>query len=139
MKFCNKCGAAVKDGEAFCSACGAACAVENKSVFCKSCGAEMNCDDNFCRKCGASVNYSQKVYQAQPTGRRSKLIAGLLGIFVGGFGIHNFYLGKTGLAVTQIIVTMVTCGLGYIWGFIEGILILCDKICYDGDGNPLGE
>ena len=138
MRFCNKCGAVVKDGDVFCSACGAACAIE-ESVCCKACGTEMKIGDNFCKKCGADRNGNQKVHQAKTVGQRSKLIAGLLGIFVGGFGIHNFYLGKTGLAVTQIIVTMVTCGLGYIWGFIEGILILCDKICYDGDGNPLGE
>ena len=37
----------------------------------------------------------------------------------------------------QIIVTLVTCGLGSLWGFIEGILILCDRITVDGEGKPL--
>lgn len=62
---------------------------------------------------------------------------GLLGIFVGGFGIHNFYLGNISIGVIQIIVTLVTCGLGSLWGFIEGILILCDRITVDGEGKPL--
>lgn len=73
----------------------------------------------------------------QTPGRRSKFVAGLLGIFVGAWGIHNFYLGKISLGVIQIIVTLVTCGVGGLWGFIEGILILCDRITVDGDGNPL--
>ena len=64
-------------------------------------------------------------------------MAGLLGIFVGAWGIHNFYLGKISLGVIQIVVTLVTCGVGGLWGFIEGILILCDRITVDGDGNPL--
>lgn len=68
---------------------------------------------------------------------KSKMAAGLLGIFLGAWGIHNFYLGFTKKAIIQIIVTLVTCGVGGIWGFIEGILILCGKIDADADGNPL--
>lgn len=55
---------------------------------------------------------------------KSKLAAGLLGIFFGAWGIHNFYLGKTTRGVIQIIVTLVTLGIGGLWGFIEGILII---------------
>ena len=65
------------------------------------------------------------------------MVAGLLGIFVGGFGIHNFYLGNISIGVIQIIVTLVTCGLGSLWGFIEGILILSGRITVDGEGKPL--
>lgn len=68
---------------------------------------------------------------------KSKMAAGLLGIFLGAWGIHNFYLGFTKKAIIQIVVTLVTCGIGGIWGFIEGILILCGKIDADADGNPL--
>ena len=42
----------------------------------------------------------------------------------GGFGIHSFYLGFTTKGIIQILVTLVTCGLGSIWGLIEGILYL---------------
>src|SRR5215218_1174928 len=55
---------------------------------------------------------------------KSKMTAGLLGIFLGGFGVHNFYLGNTNKAIIQIVVTLVTCGIGSIWGLIEGIMIL---------------
>ncbi|MFN7342872.1 MAG: TM2 domain-containing protein, partial [bacterium] len=53
-----------------------------------------------------------------------KLIAGLLGILLGGLGIHKFYLGYTKEGIIQIVVTIVTCGFGSIVGLIEGILYL---------------
>lgn len=70
---------------------------------------------------------------------KSKLITGLLGIFLGGFGIHRFYLGFNQLGVIQLIVTLVTCGLGSIWGFVEGILYLMGYNGYttDSTGRPL--
>lgn len=68
---------------------------------------------------------------------KSKIAAGLLGIFIGSLGIHNFYLGFTKKAVIQIIVTLITFGIGGIWGFIEGVLILVGKISVDANGVPL--
>ena len=53
-----------------------------------------------------------------------KMVAGLLGILLGGWGIHKFYLGMTGAGVIQIVITFVTCGLGGIIGLIEGIIYL---------------
>ncbi len=72
---------------------------------------------------------------------KSKIAAGLLGIFLGGFGIHRFYLGYTQIGVIQIVVTVLTCGLGSIWGLVEGILILVgqDGFTTDADGRPLSE
>ncbi|MCH3973872.1 MAG: NINE protein [Bifidobacterium tibiigranuli] len=64
---------------------------------------------------------------------RQKLVAGLLGIFLGSFGVHNFYLGNTGKAVAQLLLTLVgwiiVVGpfVAWVWGLIEGILILCSN------------
>lgn len=55
---------------------------------------------------------------------KSKLVAGLLGIFLGTFGVGRFYTGHTGIAVGQLLVGVLTCGLGGLWGLIDGILIL---------------
>lgn len=68
---------------------------------------------------------------------KQKLVAGLLGIFLGAWGIHQFYLGDNKKGVIRIVVTLVTCGIGGIWGFVEGILILCGNINTDAQGNPL--
>jgi len=70
--------------------------------------------------------------------RKSKLVAGILGILVGWAGVHRFYLGYTAIGVAQILVTFITCGAGYIWGLIEGILILVGStITTDADVRPL--
>ena len=72
---------------------------------------------------------------------KSKMAAGLLGIFLGAFGVHNFYLGYTGKAVCQLLISLLTCGFGAfissIWGIIEGIMILSGSINTDANGVPL--
>jgi TM2 domain-containing membrane protein YozV len=60
----------------------------------------------------------------KPAGAEKKVVAGILGILLGGFGIHKFYLGYTKEGIIQIIVTIVTCGVGSIIGLIEGIIYL---------------
>jgi TM2 domain-containing membrane protein YozV len=79
-------------------------------------------------------------------GQKSKLAAGLLGIFLGGFGIHNFYLGFPGRGVAQLLLTLVgwiLLGLGpliaWIWGLIEGITILCSNGKTCAKGIPLAD
>jgi len=72
--------------------------------------------------------------------RKSKLVAGLLGILLGGLGVHRFYLGYTAIGVAQILVTFITCGVGAIWGLIEGILIMVGStITTDAEGRTLKE
>ena len=69
---------------------------------------------------------------------KSRQTAGLLGIFLGGVGVHRFYLGYTSMGVLQILVTIATCGFGGFWGITEGVLILSGKgITTDADGKPL--
>lgn len=67
------------------------------------------------------------------------MTAGLLGIFLGAFGVHNFYLGFTNRAILQIVLTVVTCGAAGLWGVIEGIMILAGSINKDAAGAPLGD
>ena len=67
---------------------------------------------------------------------KSKLVAGLLGIFLGGFGVGRFYIGDTKTGVLQLVVSVLTCGIGGIWGFIDGILLLV-RGGVDGQGRPL--
>jgi hypothetical protein len=76
---------------------------------------------------GPQPPYPQQ-YPAYPgAAQKSKVVAGILGILLGSLGIHSFYLGRTGRGIAQIVVTVVTLGLGGIWGFVEGILILLSK------------
>lgn len=75
--------------------------------------------------------------------QKSKVTAAVLGILLGVFGVHNFYLGYTGKAVAQLLITLLSCGwlfiVSAIWGFIEGVMILSGGINKDGRGIPLKE
>lgn len=62
--------------------------------------------------------------QATAGGENKKLIAGLLGILIGGLGIHKFILGYTKEGIIQIVITFITCGAGSLVGLIEGIIYL---------------
>ena len=53
-----------------------------------------------------------------------RVLAGILGILFGGFGIHRFIMGDTTGGILRIVVMVVTCGIGGIIGFIEGIIYL---------------
>ena len=106
--------------------------------YCDKCGAKLNEGAAFCSKCANPVNGTVKVEG------KSKIGAGLLGIFLGSLGIHNFYLGYTGKAVAQLLLTIIgwaACGIGpfaaAIWGLIEGIEILSGYIKTDANGVPL--
>ncbi len=56
--------------------------------------------------------------------KSKKLIAGLLGIFLGAWGVHKFYLGYTKEGIIALVITIFTCGAGGILGLIEGIIYL---------------
>ena len=51
-----------------------------------------------------------------------KMVAGLLGILLGGFGVHKFYLGFTTAGVIMIL--LCCTGVSGIIGLIEGIIYL---------------
>ncbi|MBP5678743.1 MAG: TM2 domain-containing protein [Bacilli bacterium] len=107
--------------------------------YCINCAAQMEDNQQFCPSCGSAqtaATTTTTTTTAAPDAK-SKMVAGLLGIFLGAWGIHNFYLGNTGRGIAQIIVTIVTCGIGSLWGVIEGILILVGSINTDADGKPL--
>ncbi len=71
---------------------------------------------------------------------KNKVVAGLLGIFLGSFGIHRFYLGYNGIGVLMLLITVLTCGYGgvitSIWGIVEGVLCLTGSMT-DVKGQPL--
>ena len=127
--FCKNCGKEVANNAAVCLSCGVA--VGQGNSYCPNCGATTNPNAAICTACGVAIARPVPVGE-----QKSKMVAGLLGLFLGGLGIHNFYLGYTGKAIGQIVLTM-CFGIGAIWGFIEGIMILCGSINKDAKGVPL--
>ncbi|WP_422395767.1 NINE protein [Rhodococcus sovatensis] len=72
----------------------------------------------------------------EPLSEKSKVTAGLLGILLGPFGAGRFYLNQPGIAVAQIAVTWLTCGIGGIWPLVDGIMMLTGSV-RDEHGRPL--
>jgi TM2 domain-containing membrane protein YozV len=53
-----------------------------------------------------------------------KVLAGVLAIVLGGLGVHKFILGYTQEGIIQLILGVVTCGIGGVIGLVEGIIYL---------------
>ncbi len=84
---------------------------------------------------GQMAPYGVHPVTGVPYSEKSKLVAGLLQLLVP-FGIGRFYLGDTGIGVAQLLVTVLTCGIGGLWSFIDGIVILATD-SRDAEGRPL--
>ena len=98
-------------------------------MFCQNCGAEINDKAVVCVKCGCAVN-GVKINQEVES--KEWLIVLLLCFFLGAFGVHRFYVGKTGTGVAQLL----TCGGCGIWALIDFIMILVGSFT-DAKGNPI--
>ena len=57
--------------------------------------------------------------------KKIAVVAYILWLFLGWFGGHNFYLGRTGVAIAQLILTLTVIGwiITIIWVFVDGFLI----------------
>lgn len=74
----------------------------------------------------AAKDFSNSAKEAfdNVSGENKKVLVGVLGIVLGGFGVHKFILGYNKEGVIQLILTLVTCGFGSLIGLIEGIIYL---------------
>ena len=66
-----------------------------------------------------------------------KSTAGVLGVALGAFGLHRFYLGYRWVPVLQFTLTLLTAGLAGLWGTCEGLMILTGRFSRDAYGRPL--
>jgi TM2 domain-containing membrane protein YozV len=132
-------------------------------MTCPQCGFSNHANVVRCQKCGAGLPVAQQPAPpaqpaqpaqppqqqfAQPTQQqfpapptippKSKAVAALLCWFLGIFGAHNFYLGRTACAVIQLIISLSCFGLYviWIWVLIDFILIICGSL-KDSNNRPL--
>lgn len=107
MYICKHCGLEYKTDEAvMCPRCQAP---KGKGTnFCPFCGEQVTAGQKICTNCGVEMEYYGQI------GEKSRIAAGLLGIFLGTYGVHNFYLGYTKKAVVQLLVVL----LSYVLNFI---------------------
>ena len=65
---------------------------------------------------------------------KDKLVAALLALFLGGIGIHKFYLGKMGMGLLYFFFSWTL--IPSLVAFIEGILFLVqDQVSFDAEYN----
>lgn len=91
--------------EKFCSECGAV--IKQKAEICPHCGVRQLPPPN-------SINLGATA----PNGK-SRIAAALLAFFLGGFGIHKFYLGRVGWGIVYLL---------FCWTFIPAVIAFIEFI-----------
>lgn len=135
--YCKNCGAQMDPNAAICVKCGFQKGMG--ANYCHNCGNAMNPGAAFCISCGCAT---QPAYAAAPvyapgTEPKSKLVAVLLCFFLGGIGIHDFYLGYNKNGIIKIVLSVCTGVGGGIWALIDFIRLLTGSISTDANGMPL--
>ena len=109
--------------------------------YCSNCGNELKEGADICLKCGKIINSNINNQRITDPNAKSRIAAGILGILLGCFGVHNFYLGYKSKAIAQLLITILSLFIlsfiPAIWGLIEGIMILTGSINTDSDGRKL--
>jgi TM2 domain-containing membrane protein YozV/ribosomal protein S27AE len=90
--------------------------ITENEKFCTSCGQVILKQAEMCPKCGV-----RQTVGMPKTSTKSRTTAGILGILLGGLGVHKFYLGKTGLGILYLV---------FCWTFIPAIIGLIEGIIY---------
>lgn len=104
-------------------------------MFCPNCGNEVAEHAVVCLKCGGALKPLAGAPAAFDPMAKSRIGFILLGIFLGGLGIHNFYAGYSGKGVAQLLITLFTCGFGGIVTWIWAVVEVC-TVQVDSTGRP---
>ena len=114
-------------------------------VYCPSCHTQNTNLSATCFKCGAMLPITPMPMQPAPQygiqaplpGADKKIMAGICGILLGGFGVHKFILGyqQEGIILLSayligLVITMITCGVGVFIPVAVGIVGLVEGIIY---------
>jgi TM2 domain-containing membrane protein YozV len=85
----------------------------NEMKYCVGCGGQLHKSAKVCPSCGAQ--------QAGMVGQKSRVTAALLAFFLGGFGVHRFYLGSIGLGILYLV---------FFWTFVPAVIAFIEFIIY---------
>lgn len=147
--YCTNCGSELKEDADGCINCGKLVNNFNKVEissklpnlkYCSNCGFEVHHNADLCLNCGKFIN-SKKITTSDS---KSKIVAGLLALFIGSIGIHNFYLGDNKNGIIHLVLFFVgfltfgiTTFITSLWALIEAITIFTSTNAVDFNGNPL--
>lgn len=88
-------------------------------IFCRECGEGMHRTAPTCPSCGA-VQRGRGMRRGSGIGK-SRLTAALLAFFLGGFGVHRFYLGQVAAGTLYLL---------FFWTLIPGLIALVEFIFF---------
>ncbi len=146
MVKCSSCGERLSPRAKFCDCCGEAQKIphplphdgesrtktgsELQEKFCFACGETINGRAEICPYCGVrqqNVGSSQPEYMGEAATSSKKTSAALLAFFLGGLGIHKFYLGYSTSGLIMLLVSLISCGL---LALPIGIIALVEGVIY---------
>ena len=94
-------------------------------MLCPKCGKETPDNQAFCASCGAPLAKASATQETPAVGAgispKSRLATALFAFFLGDFGAHRFYVGKTGTAIAMLVLGLI--GWASVW-FLVGIPFL---------------
>ena len=138
--YCYKCGAKVADDATFCETCGARLKTTHAAT---SAVVEQAVKEHEAEQSTATSPQTMSTASTQDDtiSPKSRLVASLFCFFLGGLGVHDFYLGKKVLGLVKIILLVVALiGAGvYVGAFAK----VADRVASGGsvpitDGMMIG-
>jgi TM2 domain-containing membrane protein YozV len=142
--FCRNCGAQTDENAQFCVRCGASLVPPDESTAPLGdvlLGDVPPTPPPPPQPPGAAPWTAPPLAGVQP---KQKIVAALLGIILGWLGIHRFYLGYNAIGIVQLVLGLAgifTCGIttfaAWVWGIIDGVMILTGSLRTDAQGVPL--
>jgi TM2 domain-containing membrane protein YozV len=89
-----------------------------ETIFCTHCGEKMSVEAAACPKCAHPNKAAGYSASGAP---KSRIVAGVLALLLGGIGVHKFYLRKVGLGIVYIL---------FCWTFVPSIIAFVEGIIY---------
>jgi TM2 domain-containing membrane protein YozV len=94
--------------------------------YCTRCGAAMPRREKNCPECDTRQPEDRDPEMSDANSK--KIAAGICALLIGGLGVHKFVLGFSTAGVIMLLVSLLTCGIGYVVmhviGIVEGIIYL---------------
>lgn len=87
--------------------------------YCSECGAIIKARAEICPRCGVRQFAPPNILTTLAPNGKSRLAAALFAFFLGGLGVHKFYLGRIGWGIVYLL---------FCWTFIPAIVALIEGI-----------
>ncbi len=115
--FCRSCGSELHENATICLKCGVPS--DKGADYCPYCGKPTSPEAIMCVSCGTALVKQEAQEQKS---EKSAIAAGLLALFFGAFGVHDFYLGHKARGIIKML-------LSFLWLIVLVIVIPVIALC----------